>query len=107
MIVKVQALKLTAVINQLEACINAIYDTGDLDKWMSPDGISLLSTTVTNVQNRRLTLERIVNTPPSELETDFHEEDLKVQIEGYENLLFHFTGTLKLARERQEALSSR
>ena len=101
MVPKIQALKLTDVINRLETCINAILNSGDLRQWMSPDGMAFLTDTLTKIRDRKPTLERIINTPPSQLEHDF-EEDLAVQIESYENLLFHLTNTLKLARTYQQ-----
>ena len=101
MTLKTQALRLIDVIDRLENCIDAIMSTGDLSQWMSADGIALLNNTLSTIRERKPVLERLINTPPTRLGADFGAEDLGPQIESYESLFFHLTGTLKLARSRQ------
>ena len=104
---KAHALKLIDINTRLVTRINSIMEAGDLSEWMSSDGIALLNSTLARIEDRKLLLEQIINTSPSALTTDLSEEALEEQVESAEHLLFHLTGTLKLARERQEALSTR
>ena len=97
---KNQALSLLNVLGRLENCINAIKSSGDLSAWMSPDGIALLENTLVDIGARKPGLERLIDTPPKRIVADVGEEDLNPQIESYEGLLYHLTGTLKLARDR-------
>ncbi|MGY2892541.1 hypothetical protein [Deinococcus sp. UYEF24] len=100
MFIKDQAVRLTSVMVRLEDCINAIMVTGDLKRWMSPDGIALLNGTLKSFEGHRLVLER----PGSALNdpTYVGHQARETQIKNYEHLLVHLTGTLKLARDRQE-----
>ncbi|MGY2895621.1 hypothetical protein [Deinococcus sp. UYEF24] len=101
MIIKSQAMRLLDVICRLEDCINAIMSTGDLNEWMSPDGIALLKSTELDIKERKPGLECLINTPPSLIEAHFNERDLENQIQSYASLLFHLTGTLQVAINRK------
>ncbi|MGY2892764.1 hypothetical protein [Deinococcus sp. UYEF24] len=102
MLIKSQAIRLTDISRRLEDCINAIMNTGDLSEWMSPDGIALLKNTMADIEDRKPSLERLINTPPNFIKAYFDEEDLEPQIQSYESLFSHLTSTLKFARGRQQ-----
>ena len=107
MSIKGQAIAAIGIIGRLESCIAEIKSTGDLSQWMSPDGIALLNSTLMRIKERGLILERLVNAPAHDITSDFVEEGLMSEIENYENLVFHLTGTLKVARGHQASSNSR